>query len=35
MFLRLPARLTAELLDEGAVGDWLAKIEAAAARIER
>ena len=35
MFLKLPARLTAELLDERALDDWLAKIEAAAARIER
>lgn len=29
MFLRLPARLTADLLDDDAVGAWLAKIEAA------
>ncbi len=35
MFLRLPARLTAELLDAAAVGEWLAKIEAAAAAIKR
>ena len=35
MFLKLPARLTAELLDESALDEWLAKIEAAAARIER
>ncbi len=32
MFLRLPARLTADLLDDDAVGAWLAKIAAAAAR---
>jgi hypothetical protein len=31
MFLKLPARVTADLLDEAAVGDWLTKIEAAAA----
>ncbi|MDP1847817.1 MAG: hypothetical protein Q8K79_08500 [Solirubrobacteraceae bacterium] len=31
MFLRLPARLTAELLDGSALDAWLAKIEAAAA----
>lgn len=30
MFLKLPARLTADLLDDGALGQWLAKIEAAA-----
>lgn len=35
MFLRLPARLTADRLDADAVADWLARIEAAAARIER
>lgn len=35
MFLKMPARLTAELLDEDALDEWLAKIEAAAARIER
>jgi len=29
MFLRLPARLTADLLGDDAVGAWLAKIEAA------
>jgi hypothetical protein len=32
MFLKLPARLTAELLDESALDEWLAKIEAAAAQ---
>lgn len=32
MFLKLPARLTAELLDEGALDEWLGKIEAAAAQ---
>ncbi len=31
MFLKLPARLTADLLDEDALAQWLAKIEAAAA----
>ena len=31
MFLKLPARLTADLLGEDAVKQWLAKIEAAAA----
>jgi len=31
MFLKLPARMTADLLDEDAVAQWLAKIEAAAA----
>ena len=35
MFLKLPARLTAELLDGAALDEWLAKIEAAAAGIER
>ena len=35
MFLRLPARLTADLLAEAAVGEWLAKIEAAAAAVKR
>jgi hypothetical protein len=35
MFLKLPARLTADLLDAAAVGDWLTKIEAAAARLPR
>ena len=35
MFLKLPARLTAELLDVSELDAWLAKIEAAAARIER
>jgi hypothetical protein len=30
MFLKLPARMTADLLDEDAVAQWLAKIEAAA-----
>jgi hypothetical protein len=32
MFLKLPARLTADLLDEDALDRWLAKIEAAAAQ---
>ena len=31
MFLKLPARLTSELLDEDALQEWLVKIEAAAA----
>jgi hypothetical protein len=31
MFLKLPARLTAELLGEEGVTQWLEKIEAAAA----
>lgn len=31
MFLKLPARLSADLLDDAAVGDWLTKIEGAAA----
>jgi hypothetical protein len=35
MFLKLPAQLTAARLDDAAVAWWLAKIEAAAARIER
>ncbi len=35
MFLRLPARLTADLLDESAVSGWLTKIEAAAGKISR
>jgi len=35
MFLKLPARLTAELLDETALAQWLAKIEAAAAQPAR
>ncbi len=35
MFLKLPARLTAELLEEPALDEWMAKIEAAAAKIER
>ena len=35
MFLKLPARLTAELLDADAVDGWLAKIATAAARIKR
>lgn len=35
MFLKLPARLTAELLDESALDEWLAKIEAAAAKTAR
>ena len=35
MFLKLPARLTAELLDEDALDGWLAKIEAAAAKTTR
>ena len=35
MFLKLPARLTADLLDAGAVDEWLAKIAAAAARVSR
>lgn len=35
MFLKLPARLTAELLDESGLDEWLAKIAAAAARVER
>lgn len=35
MFLKLPARLTAELLDENALDQWLAKIGAAAARVAR
>ena len=32
MFLKLPARLTAQLLDEDGLNEWLATIEAAAAR---
>ncbi|MEA2224373.1 MAG: hypothetical protein QOH83_2749 [Solirubrobacteraceae bacterium] len=32
MFLKLPARMTADLLDEDAVAQWLAKIESAATR---
>ncbi len=32
MFLKLPARLTAEVLDESALDAWMAKIEAAAAQ---
>ncbi|HEV2060795.1 MAG TPA: hypothetical protein VGR11_15695 [Solirubrobacteraceae bacterium] len=35
MFLKLPARLTAELLDESALDEWLATIEAAAAKVTR
>ena len=35
MFLKLPARLTAQLLDEEALNGWLAKIEAAAAPTAR
>jgi hypothetical protein len=35
MFLRLPARLTADLLDDAGVDAWLAKIEAAAGKIAR
>ncbi len=35
MFLKLPARLTADLLDADAVDEWLAKIAAAAARVPR
>jgi hypothetical protein len=35
MFLKLRARLTAELLDEAAATDWLERIEAAAARLRR
>ena len=35
MFLKLPARLTAELLDEDGLNAWLAKIEAAAAPTAR
>jgi hypothetical protein len=34
MFLKLPARMTADLLDEDAVAQWLAKIEAAATEAE-
>ncbi len=33
MFLKLPARLTADLLDDDAVGGWLAKIAAAPAPV--
>jgi hypothetical protein len=35
MFLKLPARLTADLLGEKQLADWLAKIEAAAANKRR
>ena len=35
MFLKLPARLTADLLDAAALDDWLARIEAAAAKAPR
>ncbi len=35
MFLKLPARLTADLLGEDAVAQWLEKIEAAAVRSSR
>ena len=35
MFLKLPARLTAELLDESELDAWLATIEAASAKITR
>ncbi|MDP2712137.1 MAG: hypothetical protein Q8O56_13050 [Solirubrobacteraceae bacterium] len=35
MFLKLPARLTAELLDDDAVAEWLAKIQAAASAATR
>ena len=35
MFLKLPARLTADLLNERRCADWLAKIAAAAADSTR
>ena len=35
MFLKLPARLNAQLLDGGELDEWLAKIEAAAATSAR
>jgi hypothetical protein len=35
MFLKLPARMTAELLDDKELGAWLETIEAAAEKIER